>query len=129
MTIVKDLVLPPVLAGKFRRDWGTKNLVGLDHASGPKLNTAQQNVRHKIATFIQRAVFPQQLSVPRQYATTREGCWVYKVMEGRVIDGVPERGARVVVQENAQMARFIISPLFNSKHDALAWARQHTGAN
>lgn len=126
---MNDLILPSVLRAKHRRDWGLKNFVGMDSAKGPLLHTAQQNVRRKIANFIQRAVYPQQLSIPRQYATTREGVFIYKIMEGREIDGYREPGARVVVQENAKMARFVISPLFNSKHDALGWARQHMGAD
>jgi len=44
------------------------------------------------------------------------------------VNGFRENGARVVVQENARQARFIISPLFGSKHDALSWARTQMGA-
>jgi hypothetical protein len=127
--IIKDIPVSEAIAAKPRRDWGTQNLVGLDTKSGPKIHTAQQNVRHKIAKFIQRAVYPQQLSVPRQYASTQQGTFIYKIMEGRIIDGFQEQGARVVVQENARMARFVMSPLFSSKHDALSWARQQMGAS
>ena len=123
----KDLIIPDAHKGKFRRDWGTQNMVGLDKA-GPKLNAVQVSVNQKIENFISRAVHPQQLSVPRQYATTKEGVFIYRTMEGRNIDGYQEQGARVVVQENAQMARFVISPLFSSIHDARSWARQNMGA-
>lgn len=123
----QDLILPSAHKGKFRRDWGTQNMVGLDKA-GPKVHSAKANVQHKIDKFISRAVYPQQLSIPRQYATTQEGVSIYKILEGRIIDGYQEQGVRVVVQENAQMARFVVSPLFSSKHDALSWARQHMGA-
>lgn len=123
-----DLILPQGLQGKLRRDWGTQNLSELDHAGGPRVHTAQQNVNRKIAHFVNTAIYPQQLTVPRQYATTKQGTWVYKVFEGRVVDGFQEQGARVVVQENAKLARFVMSPLFSSKHDALDWARQQMGA-
>lgn len=132
-----DLATPH--AGKFRRDWGLSNIVGADAARNPvsmSNDFRQQKVRGKIATFIQTAVYPQQLSIPRQYATTREGCWIYKILEGRKLrlrndDGAPvyrEKGVRVVVQENGRQARFVMSPLFSSKHDALTWAKQQMGA-
>jgi hypothetical protein len=123
----QDLILPSAHKGKLRREWGTQNMMGLDPA-GPKLHSAQTNVQRKIDKFISRAVYPQQLSVPRQYATTREGSFIYRILEGRVIDGYQEQGVRVVVQENAQMARFVISPLFSSTHDARSWASQNMGA-
>lgn len=126
-----DLAVSPALSGKLRRDWGLRNLVGADAPITPlSMNNdfRQQQVRRKIATFISRAIYPQQLTIPRQYATTREGVWVYKILEGREIDGVRENGVRVVVQENAKQARFVISPLFGSKHDALSWAVKHMGA-
>lgn len=133
-----DLAVSPALSGKLRRDWGLKNMIGVegrqlfggnDLISQHNSNAVnQQQVRRKIATFVTRAIYPQQLTVPRQYATTREGVWVYKILEGREIDGVRENGVRVVVQENAKQARFVISPLFGSKHDALSWAVKHMGA-
>jgi hypothetical protein len=107
------------------------NIVGVNPAPVPvTMNNEfrQQKVRNKIATFVRTAIYPQQLTVPRQYATTREGCWVYKILEGREISGFREDGVRVVVQENAQQARFVISPLFSTKHDALAWANSQMGA-
>ena len=126
-----DVTLPQPLRGKFRRDWGLQNVIGAAAPSTP-LTMAneyrQRLVRIKIATFLRTAVFPQQLTVPRQYATTREGCWVYKILEGREISGFRENGVRVVVQENAKQARFVISPLFASKHDALSWATTQMGA-
>jgi len=125
----RDLILPTAHSGKLRRDWGTQNVVGIDSAGGPKIHTAQMNVKKKIDNFVARAVYPQQLSVPRQYATTREGVFIYKQMKGRIIDGYQEQGARVIVQENAKMARFVISPLFGSIHDAQSWARQNMGAS
>ena len=117
--------------GKFRKDWGLQNMVGVNYPMPQMKNTnewAQQKVRAKIANFVRTAIYPQQLTVPRQYATTREGCWVYKILEGREITGFREDGVRVIVQENAQQARFVISPLFGSKHDALSWAQTHMGA-
>ena len=141
-----DLTVPASIKTKFRKDWGLQNAVGLDPRDMPKssdlisqanLNSFRQHkVRGKIASFVQSAVFPQQLSVPRQYATTREGCWIYKILEGRPVvvnseNGAKyrEKGIRVVVQENARQARFVMSPLFGSKHDALAWAQSQMGAD
>lgn len=124
-----DLATPHT--GKFRKDWGLQNMVGANAAPSPiamKNEFRQQRVRAKIATFVRTAIYPQQITVPRQYATTREGCWVYKVLEGREISGFRENGVRVVVQENAQQARFVISPLFGTKHDALTWAQSQMGA-
>lgn len=124
-----DLATPHT--GKFRKDWGLDNMVGVTPAPVPvtmQNDFRQQKVRHKIATFVRTAIYPQQLTVPRQYATTREGCWVYKILEGREISGFREDGVRVVVQENAQQARFVISPLFSTKHDALSWAITQMGA-
>ncbi len=123
-----DLPTPLVHKNKPRQAWGAKNMVGLDSASGPRIHTAQVNVQKKIDNFIARAIYPQQLSIPRQYATTQEGSFIFRVLEGRMIDGLQEQGVRVVVQENAQMARFVISPLFSSTHDARSWASQNMGA-
>lgn len=139
-----DLSPAPANAKKFRRDWGLQNMVG---ANGPmpaagnlmahynREAQGKRNANTKIAKFIRTAVYPQQLTIPRQYATTREGCWVYKILEGREMLLDPhskakyrEKGVRVVVQENARQARFVISPLFDSTHDALGWARQEMGA-
>jgi hypothetical protein len=123
--------------GKFRKDWGLQNVVGMDHSVKsspfPAIQTGQnadrqRKVRAKIARFVQTAIYPQQLTVPRQYATTSVGTFIYKIMEGREIDGFREKGVRVIVQENLQQARFVVSPLFGSKYDALDWARQHMGA-
>lgn len=139
-----DLSPAPAHAGKFRRDWGLQNMVGADAAPlfGGNDMVSMQNrndfrqhkVRGKVANFISTAIYPQQLTIPRQYATTREGCWVYKILEGRRLRlsdsnaTYREKGVRVVVQENARQARFVMSPLFGSKADALAWARQEMGA-
>ena len=130
----------PVVAERknmLRRDWVTREkvAVGMDHMSRAFMqNTSPINayrmqiVRRKIDNFTKSAVFPQQLTIPRQYATTQEGVFIYKVLEDREIDRVAGGGVRVVVQENAAQARFYISPLFSSKHDALDWARLNTGA-
>lgn len=128
MRTSNDLILPSGLKGKLRRDWGTQNMVEVDHYGGPKVNGAVVNVQRKIKNFMDRAVYPQQLTIPRQYATTQEGCFICHFYEGRIIDGVQEQGARVVVQENAKMARFVVSPLFISIHDARSWAYQNMGA-
>lgn len=112
---------------KLRRDWGTQNVVGVGLNGGPKVHAAQGNVQHKVATFIARGIYPQQLSIPRQYSTTSEGVFIHTEFEGRIIDGVQEQGARLIVQENAKMARFVVSPLFDSIHDARSWAKQNMG--
>jgi len=122
---------------KLRKDFGLQNVVGASSPLPPQLMNngfRQQKVRQKVANFVQTAVYPQQLTIPRQYATTQEGCWIYKILEGRQLrlgdNGgalYREKGVRVVVQENAKQARFVMSPLFGSKHDALSWARQHMG--
>lgn len=122
---------------KLRRDWGTQNTLGMTNPN-PALNAKNpsnfvnamrmNNVLRKIQHFYDTAVFPQQLTLPRQYATTSDGVRVVKLLSGREIDGVREDGVRVVVQENARQARFVISPLFSNKHDAHAWARQQMGA-
>jgi hypothetical protein len=130
--IPTDLPIPLHRQNMMRKDFGLQNLVGLDHMAGPKghqrVELTAQNVMRKLQGFADRAVHPQQVTIPRQYATTREGTWVHKVLEGRVIDGVQEQGVRVIVQENAKLARFVMSPLFSSKTDALSWASQHMGA-
>ena len=123
-----DMAVPAGLESKLRRDWGTQNMVAIDHMGGPKVHGAVVNVQRKLKNFMDRAIFPQQLSVPRQYATTKKGVFICKEYEGRMIDGYQEQGARVVVQENAKMARFVISPLFSSIHDARTWAYQNMGA-
>ncbi len=117
--------------GKLRKDWGLQNTVGLEHSSKAVMKNNEmrmRRVRHKIATFTQTAIYPQQLTIPRQYSTTQEGTFIYKILEGREIDRVAGGGVRVVVQENLQQARFIMSPLFNSRQDALDWALKNTGA-
>ena len=132
-----DLIVPASIKSKFRKDWGLQNVMGLDAAPLFGKSIVDQNnqnafrqrrVRHKIATFIQTAIYPQQLTIPRQYATTREGTFIYKILSGRMVNGYKENGVRVVVQENARQARFVISPLFDSEHDARSWARQQMGA-
>lgn len=118
--------------GKFRREWGLQNMIGAAAPASPltmQNEFRQRQVRGKIANFIKTAIFPQQLTIPRQYATTREGCWIYKILEGREIAGFRENGVRVVVQENAQQARFVMSPLFTAKQDALSWAIKEMGAD
>jgi len=95
----------------------------------------KQRARQKIANFIQNAVYPQQLTIPRDYLSTETGVRIYKILEGRPIKVTgsnatfKEKGIRVVVLENGAQARFIMSPLFSSKHDALTWAQRHTGVN
>lgn len=132
--MIADLITPNTKAGMFRRDWGLENMIGADtrplHGVAPDMLNSfrQQKVRGKIANFLQRAVYPQQLTIPRQYATTQAGVSIYKIMHGRVIDGLQEDGVRIVVLENAQQARFVISPLFGNEFDARAWARQNMGA-
>lgn len=132
-----DLSIAPELRSKMRRDWGLQNIVQAPSSlalSGDIVSLQNQNasrvaaVKQKIHQFCETAIYPQQLTLPRQYATTREGCWVHSILEGRTISGFKENGVRVVVQENAQQARFIISPLFTSKNDALSWAVKHMGA-
>lgn len=139
-----DLVTPSVFKDKRRADWGLNNTIGMDTGimgltlAGQKSSDKemmirsnewrQRRVRQKIMNFYKTAVYPQQLTVPRQYATTQEGTIIFKIVEGREINGIKEDGVRVVVQENKQQARFIMSPLFSNRHDALQWAKQHTGA-
>ena len=127
-----DLSLPQPLKSLFRRDWGTQNTVGMDAPVNPvtmRNDFRQQQVRRKIAQFCRTAIFPQQLTVPRQYATTQEGVFIYKILEGRQFNAFREDGVRVVVQENAKQARFIMSPLFSNKQDALSWAVKEMGAD
>lgn len=121
---------------KLRRDWGLKTIVGLTppgpmmmgHNSGEQVSGAYK----KRAKFIASAFWPQQLTLPRQVSTTMDGCRVFKILEGRRLGGIQEDGVRVVVEENthqgaAALTRYVISPLFQSKHDALAWANTHMG--
>lgn len=117
---------------KLRRDWGLQNMasVGMPRPSTPASNAQKQRVvQQKINTFLERAIYPQQLTISRQYATTQEGVTVFRVLEGRTIDGIQEQGVRVVVQENGKQARFVMSPLFGSKHDALMWAKRQMGVH
>lgn len=128
---------PPNLS-KLRRDWGLQNIVGVKGPVTPLSKRAdyqKQQARRKIAHFLQNAVYPQQLTIPRDYLTTETGVRIYKILEGRPIKvsgsnaTFREKGIRVVVLENGAQARFIMSPLFGSKHDALTWAQRHTGVN
>ena len=123
---------------KLRRDWGLQNMVGVQGPATPlskRTDYQKQRARQKIAQFIQNAVYPQQLTIPRDYLSTETGVRVYKILEGRPIKvsgssaSFKEKGIRVVVLENGAQARFIMSPLFGSKHDALTWAQRHTGVN
>jgi hypothetical protein len=126
-----DLRPAPSNMKKLRKDWGLQNVIGMEHANRALMsNNAHRirKVRHKVANFTQNAIYPQQLTIPRQYATTTEGTFIYKILEDREVDRVAGGGVRVVVQENAQQARFIMSPLFGSKQDALGWAARNTGA-
>jgi len=130
-----DLKPIPEHKQKFRRDWGLSTLVGLTqqaprmgHNSGEQVSGAYK----KRAKFVEAAVWPQQLTLPRQVSTTKDGCRVFKILEGRRIGGIQEDGARVVVEENthhggAALTRYVISPLFQSKQDALSWATTHMG--
>lgn len=126
-----DIAVAPERQGLLRRDWVSKYSIAPDPAR--KVEKSMRNehqkrvVRSKIANFIQRAVYPQQLTIPRQYSTTSEGVRLYKVLEGREIDGIREQGVRVVVQENAKNARFVMSPLLPSRFDAVQWARRNMG--
>lgn len=129
---MNDVALPPELQSKARRDWGLQNMVAADSAPNPmtmKNDFRQQQVRRKIAQFTQNAVFPMQLTIPRQYATTKAGVSVVKILTDRPVDRAAGGGVRVVVQENAQQARFVVSPLFQSRQDALAWAHTQMGAD
>lgn len=132
-----DLKPAASLAGKFRRDWGLSNIVGVEGPPNPNFRLPEwqkQRARQKVAHFIQTAVYPQQLTLPRDYLSTETGVRIYKILEGREIRvsgssaTYREKGVRVVVLENGRQARFIMSPLFGNKHDALTWAQQHTGA-
>ncbi len=128
--MLMDLPVSPGQAGKRRQDWGLQNMSTMDHPNrAVAANNAHrlQNVRRKIQHFADNAVYPQQLTIPRQYSTTKEGVSIFKVLKGRVIDGHQEDGVRLVVQENAKLARFIMSPLFASEFDAQTWARQQMG--
>ena len=126
-----DLSLPDAHKGKPRRDWGLQNLVGFKHPGNIPVHLKnahqQRKVRQKVANFVRTAIYPQQLTIPRQYATTKEGVSLYKILEGRIINGIQEQGVRVIVQENLQQARFVISPLHASQEDAIQWARQNMG--
>lgn len=131
-----DLAVAPGNANKLRRDWGLQNTVGITSPMPQVKNDVRaRKVKAKIDNFVRTAVYPQQLTVPRQYATTDAGCWIYEILEGRQIvvnseTGAKyrEKGVRVVVQENAQQARFVMSKLFDSKADALSWAVKEMGA-
>ena len=115
--------------GKLRRDWGTQNMVGMAHGNPAAVTNAArlQHVQNKIATFCNTAIYPQQLTVPRQYATTQEGVSIFRIMSGRKVGGYTEPGFRVVVLENAQQSRFVISRLFDSEADARGWAHKEMG--
>jgi hypothetical protein len=127
--MMQDMAVPLSRHNLARRDWGTQNYIHL----GSNLRSfpdafGVQRARAKVAKFMQRAVYPQQLTIKSRFlpgAMTK----VCKVMHGRVIDGYQEDGVRVVVlvveQDNA---RFIISPLHRSEFDARTWAHSHTGA-
>ena len=123
------LGLPDNNPGKLRRDWGTQNMVGMAHGNPAAIANAARlrHVQNKIATFCNTAIYPHQLTVPRQYSTTVAGVSIYKVLSGRKIGGYTEPGVCVVVLENAQQARFVISPLFDSETDARGWAHKHMG--
>lgn len=132
-----DLKPAASLAGKFRRDWGLSNIVGVEGPPNPNFRLPEwqkQRSRQKVAHFCRTAIYPQQLTLPRDYITTETGVRIYKILEGREIRvsgssaTYREKGVRVVVLENGRQSRFIMSPLFGSKHDALTWAQQHTGA-
>lgn len=125
-----DKPLPEVLRGKLRRDWGAKNLLSVN-GPAPRMTTEQivQQLNRKVEHFIANAVFPQQLTVPRDMARTRSGVTVYRVLKGRVVGGVQENGVRVVVQENTMRTRYVMSPLCESEYDALTWARREMGAS
>lgn len=131
-----DLPVPVSRGNMPRHVWGKDNIVRLEGGGvvgrlpdGHQIKNAlqQRNVRNKIARFTQIAIYPQQLTVPRQYATTREGVFLYKILKGRTIGGYQEDGVRVVVQENAKMARFVMSPLMPSEYDARQWAKSEMG--
>lgn len=127
-----DLPVAAPHRGKFRRDFGLDRLIGLHPKplnAGERIKNAlaQRGVRRKVANFIQTAIYPQQLTVPRQYATTQEGVFIYKILKGRDVSGFREDGVRVVVQENLKAARFVMSPLFSSEYDALQWAKRQMG--
>ena len=125
-----DIQVPASLKVKMRRDWGVGNIICAEGAPIPiSIKNVHQEriVRSKIARFVQKAIYPQQLTIPRQYSTTQEGVSIYKILEGRVIDGFQEQGVRVIVRENLEQTRFVISPLHASREDAMGWARQNMG--
>ena len=127
-----DLTVPLGLRDKRRVDWGLQNMVAVDHPNPQQAKNnanTQRTVHNKINTFFATAVYPQQLCIPRQYSTTAPGLSIVTVMKGRIVKGYQEDGVRVVVQENAQRARFLMSPLFGSETDARSWAKQQTGVS
>jgi len=115
---------------KRRADWGLQNRVKVDNANsqaGENNALRMENLRRKLKTFFANAVYPQQIIVPRQKTTTKTGTFIVQVFKGRIVQGYQEDGVRVIVQENLENARFIVSPLFSSEADARAWATQDMG--
>lgn len=48
-------------------------------------------------------------------------------LPGREINGIREKGHRVVVRLDGAHVRFVVSPLFSSKRDARKWAKSMGG--
>ena len=79
-------------------------------------------VQDKVVRFMETAVYPQQLTFTR-YSEVPEGTSLYQIVHGREVDGIQEQGVRAFVLENKKnYARFLVSPLMPSEHDARAWA-------
>lgn len=93
-----------------------------------KMEDRRRIVENKIKTFCNNAIYPQTLTLPRDPSTTKEGTFIFRMFKGRVVEGYEEQGVRCILQENSgwgnkAKARFLVSPLFPSEHDALSWAR------
>lgn len=122
-----DLGIPKSIRGRKRRDIGKDNIIMATTVGPLPADIAKRNIQRKIEGFIANAIFPQQLSVPRDYATTKEGVSIYRVLKGRKVAGIVEDGVRVVVLECGKYARFVMSPLMPTEYDAIQWARSEMG--
>lgn len=104
--------------------------MGFTHNSADlKRETVRRNIANKIENFTRTAINPQTLTIPRDPLSTDDGNRVFRVLKGRLLQGIPENGVRAVVQENSgwgvsAKVRFIMSPLFGNEHDARSWARR-----
>ena len=98
----------------------------------PSLTNVQKRdfLRRKIETFCANGSHPQTLTGPRDPVMIGDGKALFRTLRGRHVGGYREDGVRVVIQENLGFgtkatARFVMSPLFQSEADAMAWARQN----